>query len=163
MARQPLNDQEVGVSAVVYNQRTMEIARSFVQSIVNDCKCCLRRTDENCRSCFARTAHVILREMESDEKHMPIDYSLYARCNKIREILEKAGHPLMSRDIDLNGVCSFQLKLWTINHMVKVGILGKKMQKKPYGRSKYLYFLKIRNEKKKKDYSGRNYPQQDFT
>lgn len=148
MARQPFENQEVGVSGVVYKQRTMEIARSFVQSIVNDCKGCLRRSNENCRSCFARTAHVILREMESDEKHMPIDYSLYARCNRIREILEKAGRPLMSRDIDLNGVCSFQLKLWTINHMVKVGILGKKMQKNPYGRSKYLYFLKIRNKNK---------------
>ena len=148
MARQPFENQKVGMSGVVYKQRTMEIARSFVQSVVNDCKGCMRRNDENCRSCFARTAHVILREMESDEKHMPIDYSLYARCNRIREILEKAGRPLMSRDIDLNGVCSFQLKLWTINHMVKIGILGKKMQKNPCGRSKYLYFLKIRNKNK---------------
>ena len=139
--------------SVVYKPRTIEMARSFISSVVNECRSCLRRNDENCKSCFARTAKVILREMKIDETAAPIDYSLYARMKKITDILSDAGRPMLSRDIRLDpGICSFQLKLWTLKHMVKIGVLGRKVAFKKNSRCNYFYFLKSsgRNNKETK-------------
>ena len=134
---------------------------SFINTIARDCTMCLRRCDENCRTCRSLWANSILTDIEADRdgisKH--IDYSMGARTEKILLILRQAKKPLTAREINLEGLCSFQLKRWTLHKLIRRGLLGKMMQKHPYGRSKYLYFLKSRKEtnnaNEKKDYSGR--------
>ena len=67
---------------------------------------------------------------------------------KITDIVASANRPILSREIDLEGTCSFQLKLWTLKHMVKIGILGRKVACKKNDRRNYFYFLKSGNENK---------------
>lgn len=133
---------------IVYRRRTMEMARSFINSIVNQCRGCLRRNELNCSSCFAGTAKIIMKEMSNDENETPIDYSLFARMKKITDIVASANRPILSREIDLEGTCSFQLKLWTLKHMVKIGILGRKVACKKNDRRNYFYFMKSGNKNK---------------
>lgn len=126
------------------HQNTERRVIAFVNSVANRCTKCLHRNEENCRGCLSLWANSILTDIEADRdglsKH--IDYSIGARTSKIIMILTRAKHALLSRDIDLGGICSFQLKLWTLKKLCKRGILGRRIATSKNGRHTYYYFLK---------------------
>lgn len=102
-------------------------ALAFVNTVAGRCSSCLKRNDENCRRCLAAWANEIMADYEkslsADGGGEGIDYSLAARMARIVSAIGKAGHPLRSREIDMDGTCSWQLKWWTLRRMVRTGML----------------------------------------
>ena len=97
-------------------------AIAFIRTIGNRCTTCLRRSAENCRNCISAWANEILHDYENESVPQP-DYSLSARMMMLADALDKAGRPLASRQIDLHGLCSRQLKFWTLVRMTRMGRL----------------------------------------
>lgn len=131
---------------------------AFVRSVANDCCSCNRRSDYNCDHCHSLWANSLMREIELDVggKTKEIDYSLAARIGKIMLALKTNGRPMMSREINLEGTCSFQLKLWTLKHMVKKGIIGRRVARRSNNKNYYFYFLKPNRETKNENRTHRD-------
>ena len=124
------------------NQNTINRAVAFIRTMANQCYTCFRRSEENCSHCFCRQASFLIREIELDQRNAPIDYSLYARMNFIREALKDGEKS--SRDIDTRKLCSMQLKLWTLKKMIRLGIVSRRPLYEKDGRTYYAYSLTAR-------------------
>lgn len=102
-------------------------ALAFVNTVAGRCSSCLKRNGENCGRCLAAWANEIMGDYEKGFSAAAtggeIDYSLAARMACIVSAIDKAGRPLRSREIDLDGICSWQLKWWTLRRMVRTGML----------------------------------------
>lgn len=122
---------------------------AFVNSVAGRCTKCLHRNEENCRGCLSLWANSILTDIEADRDGLSkdVDYSIGARTAKIIMALTRAKRELLSREIDLGGICSFQLKLWTLKKLCKRGILGRRVATSKNGRRTYYYFLKSKTDK----------------
>ena len=121
---------------------------AFVRVIANRCHGCLRRMEENCRRCDSRTATQLLKDIELDIAVPPRDYSLFARMQLITEALARSAKPLLSSQIDVGGLCSNQLKQWTLKRMMRIGVIGRRLASRTRsGHCVYRYFL--RQEKTK--------------
>ncbi len=116
---------------------------AFVRVIANRCYTCLRRREENCQHCDSRTATRLLKDIELDIAVPQKDYSLFTRMSLIAESLKRAGKPIFSSEIDIDGLCSNQLKQWTLKRMMRIGIIGRRLAfKTRTGYCVYRYFLK---------------------
>ena len=116
---------------------------AFVRIIANRCHACLRRREENCQHCDSRTATRLLRDIKLDIAVPPKDYSLFTRMSLIAESLKRAGKPIFSSEIDIDGLCSNQLKQWTLQRMMRIGVIGRRLAfKTRTGYCVYHYFLK---------------------
>jgi len=116
---------------------------AFVRVIANRCHTCLRRREENCQHCDSRTATQLLKDIELDIAVPPKDYSLFTRMSLIAESLKRAGKPIFSLEIDIDGLCSNQLKQWTLKRMMRIGVIGRRLAfKTRTGYCVYRYFLK---------------------
>ena len=116
---------------------------AFVRVIANRCKSCLRRNEENCQHCDSRTATHLLRDIELDIAVPQKDYSLFTRMSLIADSLKRAGKPIFSSEIDIDGLCSNQLKQWTLKRMMRIGVIGRRLAfKTRTGYCVYRYFLK---------------------
>lgn len=96
---------------------------AFIRVIADRCHNCLHRVEAYCRRCDSRPAARLLKEVEADAAPNRLDYSLFARMSRIRDILLAAGGPLPSSRIDVGDVCSPQLKYWTLVRMARLGII----------------------------------------
>lgn len=124
---------------------------AFVRVIANRCCTCLYRRDENCSRCDSRTATRLIRDIELDVAVPPKDYSLFARMARIAEILGRSTKPIRSSEIDLDGLCSNQLKQWTLKRMMRIGVIGRRLVHKTHsGYCVYSYFLKREKQETKK-------------
>ena len=124
---------------------------AFVRTIANRCKFCLRRREENCSRCDSRQAVRLLRDIELDIYVTQKDYSLFARMQKISEILKKSATPLLSSQIDLDGLCSNQLKQWTLKRMLRIGVICRRQRSlTANGYRTYCYYLKPNKKETKK-------------
>lgn len=125
-------------------QRTV----AFIRSLASHCPC-VYRSEERCRDCCFKVAKSLLLDIERDEMPVQkIDYSCYTRMNIILATLKAAGHPLLAKEIPLQGLCSMQLKYWTLSQMVKRGLIGKKFAYKNNDRKFFKYYLKHNKETK---------------
>ena len=127
------------------NQNTIDRAVAFIRTMANQCYTCFRRNEENCSRCFSRQASLLIREIELDRRNAPIDYSLYARMNFIREALkdgEKSSH-----DINTAKLCSKQLKRWTLRKMIRLGIISRRPLYEKNGHLYYIYSLTAHTRK----------------
>ena len=116
---------------------------AFVRVIANRCHTCLCRREENCQHCDSRTATRLLKDIELDIAVPPKDYSLFTRMSLIAESLKRAGKPIFSSEINLDGLCSNQLKQWTLKRMMRIGVIGRRLAfKTRTGYCVYRYFLK---------------------
>ena len=116
---------------------------AFVRVIANRCHTCLRRREENCQHCDSRTATRLLKDIELDIAVPQKDYSLFTRMSLIAESLKRAGKPIFSSEIDIDGLCSNQLKQWTLKRMMRLGVIGRRLAfKTRTGYCVYRYFLK---------------------
>ena len=124
---------------------------AFVRIIANRCHTCLRRREENCQHCDSRTATRLLKDIELDIAVPPEDYSLFTRMSLIAESLKHAGKPVFSSEIDLDGICSNQLKQWTLKRMMRIGVIGRRLAfRTNSGYCVYRYFLKQETKETKK-------------
>lgn len=102
-------------------------AIAFVNTVAGRCASCLKRNDGNCARCLAAWANEIMADYEKNRLSAAgggeIDYSLAARMARIVSAIGRAGRPLRSREIDMDGTCSWQLKWWTLRRMVRTGML----------------------------------------
>ena len=116
---------------------------AFVRIIANRCCNCLRRCEENCQRCDSRTATRLLKDIELDIAVPQKDYSLFTRMSLIADSLKRAGKPIFSSDIKIDGLCSNQLKQWTLKRMMRLGVIGRRLAfKTRTGYCVYRYFLK---------------------
>ena len=116
---------------------------AFVRVIANRCYTCLRRREENCQHCDSRTATRLLKDIELDIAVPQKDYSLFTRMSLIAESLKRAGKPIFSSEIDIDELCSNQLKQWTLKRMMRIGVIGRRLAfKTRTGYCVYRYFLK---------------------
>lgn len=120
---------------------------AFVRVVADRCHGCFRRREENCARCDSRTATRLLEDVERDVAIPPKDYSLFARMQLIAEALGRAGKPLLSSEIDVRGLCTKQLKRWTLLRMMRIGVVGR-VPAQENGRCAYRYFLKNQKETK---------------
>ena len=124
---------------------------AFVRIIANRCHTCLRRREENCQHCDSHTATRLLQDIELDIAVPPKDYSLFARMSLIAESLKHAGKPVLSSEIALDGICSNQLKQWTLKRMMRIGLIGRLLAfRTRSGYCVYRYFLKQETKETKK-------------
>lgn len=124
---------------------------AFVRIIANRCDACLYRREENCSKCDSRTATRLLKDIECDRAVPPKDYSLFTRMARIAEILGRSAKPIRSSEIDLDGLCSNQLKQWTLLRMMRIGVIGRRLvHKTRSGYCVYSYFLKREKQETKK-------------
>ena len=124
---------------------------AFVRIIANRCHGCLHRCEENCQHCDSRTATQLLKDIELDIAVPPKDYSLFTRMSLIAESLKRAGKPVFSSEIDIDGLCSNQLKQWTLKRMMRIGLIGRRLAFKTHtGYCVYRYFLKQEKQETKK-------------
>lgn len=116
---------------------------AFVRVIANRCHTCLRRREENCQHCDSRTATRLLKDIELDIAVPQKDYSLFTRMQLIAEALGRSTKPLLSSQIELDGLCSNQLKQWTLKRMMRIGVIGRCLAfRTRSGYCVYRYFLK---------------------
>ncbi len=121
-------------------------AIAFIRSFASDCSICLRRFSSYCDGCPSRTANALMREITQEESPAQrIDYSYYTRTKHIVALIRKANRPLLAKEIKLTGLCSPALKGWTLQQMVKMGVLVREFShiSKSGDKSKpfYKYFL----------------------
>lgn len=121
---------------------------AFIRVIANRCCTCLCRREENCARCDSRTATRLIRDIELDVSVPKKDYSLFARMNIIVDCLKRANRPLLSYEIVLDGICSNQLKQWTLKRMIRLGVVGRSRAfKTRTGYQVYRYFLTTKETK----------------
>ena len=126
---------------------------AFVGTVARRCTTCLRRSEANCRNCLSMWANSVLTDIEAGRDGQPqgIDYSYGERCRKILMILTRERRELQSKEIDLGGVCSPQLKLWTLNRLMRRGLIGRRLvYRTRSGYCVYSYFLKREKQETKK-------------
>lgn len=125
---------------------------AFVRVIANRCYTCLRRREENCAHCDSRTATRLLKDIELDIAVPSKDYSLFARMQLIAEALGRSSKPLLSSQIELDGLCSNQLKQWTLKRMMRIGVIGRRLAfKTKSGYCVYRYFLKPEEKQRRRN------------
>lgn len=125
---------------------------AFVRVIANRCCTCLYRRVENCERCDSRTATRLIRDIELDVAVPPKDYSLFARMKLIVDGLKRAKRPLLSSEIVLDGICSNQLKQWTLKRLIRLGVVGRRRAfKTRTGYQVYRYFLTTKETKDERD------------
>lgn len=96
-------------------------AVAFIRTVANRCTSCMRRSPEVCGNCISQWANEIMRDYESELGSSRVDYSLAARKMKIIDTLKRAARPLFAHEIDLSGICSRELKRWTLRRMERLG------------------------------------------
>ena len=122
---------------------------AFVRAIASRCRTCLHRREENCARCDSRIAARLLRDIELDIAIPQKDYSLFSRMSLIKETLRRAAKPLLSSEIKLDGLCSNQLKQWTLKRMMRIGVIDRRLAfKTRSGYCVYRYFLRKKETKK---------------
>lgn len=134
-------------------QETEKRVIAFVNTVAGQCTSCFRRAEANCRNCLSMWANSVLTDIEAERDGKPqgIDYSYGARCRKILMILTRERRELTSKEIQLDGLCSPQLKLWTLNRLVRRGLIGRRLvHKTRSGYCVYSYFLKREKQETKK-------------
>lgn len=125
---------------------------AFVRIIANRCYACLYRREENCSRCDSRTATRLIRDIELDVAVPPKDYSLFARMKLIVDGLKRAKRPLLSSEIVLDGICSNQLKQWTLKRLIRLGVVGRRRAfKTRTGYQVYRYFLTTKETKDERE------------
>ena len=130
---------------------------AFVRVIANRCYPCLHRREENCAHCDSRTATRLLRDIEADIAVPPKDYSLFARMQLIAEALGRSTKPLLSSQIELDGLCSNQLKQWTLKRMMRIGVIGRCLAfRTRSGYCVYRYFLKREGKQRRRNHERKN-------
>lgn len=112
----------------------------FLATLSERCCRCGRRVDENCRRCAAGWANELLADYRRD-RGSGADCSLAVRETMIVDALARAYRPLRSADIALGGICTPQLKRWTLLRMVRRGIVRRRAVRAKDGRSVYFYCL----------------------
>ena len=127
---------------------------AFVRTIAHECSICLRRANGRCDSCPSQWARRLLGEITDAERPAPEpDYSFYTRTKRILAALHKANRPLCASEINLHGLCSPQLKMWTLNKMCANGVLEKRFAyfaKSGRKRKRFFcYFINKEREKQK--------------
>lgn len=123
-------------------QETERRAIAFVRTVAGRCASCTHRREETCRDCLSRWANEIMRDYEAEMKPMSADYSLAARKIRILDILQKAGRPLLSSEIDISSICDHHLKRWTLRRMVQRQQLACVREDNPDDRRvAYRYFI----------------------
>ena len=132
------------------NADTEKRAIAFINTIADRCSRCLRRSQETCPNCESAWAQSIMADLSVAHVKAP-DYSLAARMKLVRNQLESAGRPLLASEIDLKGLCTHQLKLWTLKRMVRMGILRRKVavRKQNSAYRRYRYYLPSTKETSK--------------
>ena len=121
---------------------------AFVRVIADRCFTCLYRREENCERCDSRTATRLIRDIELDVAVPKKDYSLFARMKIIVDCLKRANRPIFSSEIVLDGICSNQLKQWTLKRMIRLGVVGRRRAfKTRTGYQVYRYFLTTKETK----------------
>lgn len=100
-------------------EETERRAIAFIRTIATRCASCTHRREELCRTCPSRWANEIMRDYEAEQKPASVDYSLAARKIRILDIVQKAGRPLLSSEIDISDICDNHLKRWTLRRMVQ--------------------------------------------
>jgi len=129
-------------------ESTLRRAVGFIRCLAHNCPC-LYRNDMRCEECDYKTAKSIIEEIDREESsNKAIDYSYYARQSKIIEILKTSGRPMFSNEINLNGTCSIQLKHWTLQYMIRKGLIGRKFAYCKNNKKFFRYYLKQEKEKK---------------
>lgn len=123
---------------------------AFIRALAMRCRECLRRYPENCERCDLRPVRHLLREIEADRAIPQKDYSLYTRMALIAELLKHSRKPLLSSEIRLDGLCSNQLKQWTLKRMERMGIVGRELAfTASTGYRVYRYFHKDDRQEKR--------------
>lgn len=119
------------------NPQNERRALAFIRTVANRCERCLHRSEERCRNCLAHWANSILRDIEAESN--TIDYSLGARMLRILSVLDESDRPLKSSEINLTGLCSRQLKRWTLRKMLTRGMVTREATTDAKGRMVYVY------------------------
>lgn len=126
-------------------EQTESRAIGFINTIASRCNSCLRRDPQNCRNCLSQWATEIMKSYHADKRaasnHQP-DYSMSARMMRIVDMLKKAKDAVPCDKIDLEGLCTPQLKQYTLKVMMRKGIIGRRRMTTPMnGNTQYGYFL----------------------
>lgn len=126
------------------NSKLERRAIAFIRTIANRCTSCLHRTPEHCRGCVSQWANEIMSDYERGASCVKPaeDYSLAARKLKILDILQQAGRPLLSSEIDISAVCSKTLKEWTLRRMLESRQICRAPHSNPHDR-RHLYLYSI--------------------
>ena len=124
-------------------------AVGFIRTLANHCPC-VYKSEDRCRDCYFGIAKTIIKDIDREAACATpeIDYSYYARQKMIVEILAKAAKPLLANEINLGGICSMQLKYWTLQNMIRKGRLGRKFAYAKNERKYFRYYLKQQKETK---------------
>lgn len=112
----------------------------FLAALSERCCRCNGRAAENCRRCVAGWANELLADYRRGGGG-GADRSLAVRESLIFDALAAARRPVRSADIALGGICSPQLKRWTLLRMVRRGIVRRRAVRAKDGRTVYLYSL----------------------
>lgn len=123
--------------------------RTFLRSLADECKNCLRRSQGYCDTCYARRAERILERMARPlaVENSALRCDIVARMARIAAIMKRANRPMMSEEIDMRDFCSRSLKEWTFREMIR---LGKISRRRIRGSRKYLYMLSTTQPKGKR-------------
>jgi predicted transcriptional regulator len=102
-------------------------------------------------------ANSILLDMSAEMSHSTkiIDYSLAARVLKILSALIRAQQPLLSKSINLDHICSNQLKQWTLKSMIHSGLIRRKFAFKTEDKKIYQYSITNKGKKYYENHKSR--------
>lgn len=147
MARREIEGKEAFMT-----HETKRRVIAFVRSFAQMCSVCLHKANGRCADCPSQWARRLLNEIIETKTSAPApDYSFYARKKRILTILRKANLPLCASEIDLRGLCSPQLKAWTLKQMCMNGVISKRFAyfAKSGGKKKRFFCYFINKEKEK--------------
>lgn len=122
--------------------------RAFLNSLAGECANCFRRANGYCDQCYSNRAKILLQRLDMND---PVDNpalrcDIVSRMARIAAILKKARRPLMSVEIDMADYGTRSKKEFTLLTMIRLG----KIERKPIGGGKYVYFLTNHTSKKDK-------------
>lgn len=97
--------------------------RSFLRTLENGCKTCLRRGIGVCDECDIKCAKALGDRMDAGIPNTDniVDTSLKHRMDIILSQMRKAKCPMLSVEIDMRGCCSKELKSWTLGKLISLG------------------------------------------
>lgn len=121
---------------------------SFINTVADRCRRCLRKQPEACEKCESSWAQSIMTDLFSTSTNSTPDYTLANRMKLICARLLHARRPLLASEIHLDGLCSMQLKYWTLKYMVRKGVLARAVAfRRGKTRKKYYrYFLRKKKQ-----------------
>jgi hypothetical protein len=130
------------------NQNVEKRMISFINTAADRCRHCLRKSPTTCEKCESSWAQSIMTDILATATENTPDYSLAYRMKLIRTRLQHANRPLLASEIHLDGLCSMQLKYWTLRYMVRKGVLIRTVAfRRGQSRKKYYrYFLRKKKQ-----------------